>query len=188
MHNMDGFFVAKFKVEKRTKKTAEAAEKDEDGATETAPQAFAFDEEEDKAIIEGMSFLCVIVYAWLTRVRRVEVGVEAQEHEGQGSSCTCPPKSCRCRSVIYLRTYHTIQHYTRHDARLPDLRSDLPVLRDCISVKYVSWSAFSLARSSVTSFQTYDECFVSNFPFSCRRHIASRHSILKIANVSQAKS
>ncbi|GJE87185.1 NOL1/NOP2/sun family putative RNA methylase [Phanerochaete sordida] len=51
VHNMDGFFVAKFKVEKRTKKPAGAQQAGgaEDG--DTAP-AFAFDDEADKAIIE----------------------------------------------------------------------------------------------------------------------------------------
>lgn len=52
VHNMDGFFVAKFKVDRRSKK---AAEKDVEGEADAKPVAFAFDEEEDKAIIEGAS-------------------------------------------------------------------------------------------------------------------------------------
>ena len=51
MHNMDGFFVAKFKVEKRVKRPAE---KDaEDGVTDGVQEMFAFNEEEDRALIEG---------------------------------------------------------------------------------------------------------------------------------------
>lgn len=52
VHNMDGFFVAKFKVDRRSKKVAE---KDAEGGADAKPAAFAFDEEEDKAIIEGAS-------------------------------------------------------------------------------------------------------------------------------------
>ena len=51
VHNMDGFFVAKFKVERRSKRPADkdAAEGDAEGVQE----AFAFDDEADKALIEG---------------------------------------------------------------------------------------------------------------------------------------
>lgn len=49
VHNMDGFFVAKFKVEKRSKKPATQQADEAEG--EAAP-AFAFDDEADKAIIE----------------------------------------------------------------------------------------------------------------------------------------
>lgn len=55
VHNMDGFFVAKFKVEKRTKKPVEAKGADaaaDDEVEETAP-AFAFNDDEDKVYIEG---------------------------------------------------------------------------------------------------------------------------------------
>ena len=58
VHNMDGFYVAKFKVEKRSKVTkpeavADAAV-DADEATE-AGEAFAFNDAEDKQYIEGES-------------------------------------------------------------------------------------------------------------------------------------
>lgn len=58
VHNMDGFYVAKFKVEKRSKVTkpeavADAAV-DADEATE-AGEAFAFNDAEDKHYIEGES-------------------------------------------------------------------------------------------------------------------------------------
>ncbi|EKM55378.1 uncharacterized protein PHACADRAFT_255965 [Phanerochaete carnosa HHB-10118-sp] len=49
VHNMDGFFVAKFKVERRTKKAAAQSADEPEGE---AASAFAFDDEADKAIIE----------------------------------------------------------------------------------------------------------------------------------------
>ena len=73
VHNMDGFYVAKFKVERRAKapKAAEAAEEDgEAEGVEGAPFA-AFDEEEDKAYIEGECFLrerCAAHRGLMTRV------------------------------------------------------------------------------------------------------------------------
>lgn len=60
VHNMDGFYVAKIKVEKRQKKPADQKEDDEmegvvlteDGLAKEADD-IKFDEEEDKAYIEG---------------------------------------------------------------------------------------------------------------------------------------
>jgi 25S rRNA (cytosine2870-C5)-methyltransferase len=58
VHNMDGFFVAKFKVERRTKRPAE---KDaEDGVADGGQEMFAFNDEEDKALIEGVSLSFVV--------------------------------------------------------------------------------------------------------------------------------
>lgn len=55
VNNMDGFFVAKFKVEKR-KKTSVAAkeEADRDVAMEDGVEKIAFDDDEDQMYIEGM--------------------------------------------------------------------------------------------------------------------------------------
>ena len=56
VHNMDGFFVAKFKVERRAKQTKDADEGDAKVAgaeTEDATASLGFDDEEDKQYIEG---------------------------------------------------------------------------------------------------------------------------------------
>jgi len=64
-HNMDGFFVAKFKVEKRVPKKGAAAEEDDDeptGVTEDGEPIKAssstFNDPTDQAIIEGEWELC----------------------------------------------------------------------------------------------------------------------------------
>ena len=63
VHNMDGFFVAKFKVEKKAKmprvneKDEEGIQVDEDSVMqgiETRIQATAFDSDEDRPYLEGM--------------------------------------------------------------------------------------------------------------------------------------
>ena len=59
VHNMDGFFVAKFKVERRSKALPE---RDADAAGAAgAQEAFAFDDEADRALIEGkcLAKLCI---------------------------------------------------------------------------------------------------------------------------------
>ncbi|KAH8106713.1 NOL1/NOP2/sun family RNA met [Cristinia sonorae] len=61
MHNMDGFFVAKFKVEKRGKKQQKKEEEDEEDGEKgksgveggVGGEAFAFDDAEDKPYLEG---------------------------------------------------------------------------------------------------------------------------------------
>jgi ribosomal RNA methyltransferase Nop2 len=76
VHNMDGFFVAKFKVEKRSKALAVAREKeaveepvlvDEEFMKDvivTTPAFKGFDAEEDRPYLEGSPFfiLCVALY------------------------------------------------------------------------------------------------------------------------------
>lgn len=59
VHNMDGFFVAKFKVERRAKGAAAAAAKEADAAkgeagVDEAMEDVHFDPEEDKPYLEGM--------------------------------------------------------------------------------------------------------------------------------------
>lgn len=67
VHNMDGFFVAKFKVEKRTKapKTDENEEEavrvDEEEGHTNGIGATTFDSDEDQAYLEGM----LLISFWL---------------------------------------------------------------------------------------------------------------------------
>lgn len=55
VHNMDGFFVAKFKVEKRSKRPVEGkgAQADDAGDAVEATAEFAFNAEEDDVLIQG---------------------------------------------------------------------------------------------------------------------------------------
>ncbi|KAI0818552.1 NOL1/NOP2/sun family-domain-containing protein [Irpex lacteus] len=59
VHNMDGFFVAKFKVERRTKKVEKDDAGDAGEGEKEAVGTFAFDAEEDKEYIEG-EYLCIL--------------------------------------------------------------------------------------------------------------------------------
>jgi ribosomal RNA methyltransferase Nop2 len=67
VHNMDGFFVAKFKVEKRAKvpkaneKEDEHVEVDEEfmQGVEGGIEATAFDSDEDQPYLEGKQFILV---------------------------------------------------------------------------------------------------------------------------------
>lgn len=58
VHNMDGFFVAKFKVERRTKKVEKDDAGDVGEGQKEAVGTFAFDAEEDKEYIEG-EYFCI---------------------------------------------------------------------------------------------------------------------------------
>ncbi len=59
VHNMDGFYVAKFKVERRTKVTKPDAEAGPAGEVDVAMdgESIAFNDDEDKQYIEGASSL-----------------------------------------------------------------------------------------------------------------------------------
>ncbi|KAG2741178.1 hypothetical protein P692DRAFT_20822345 [Suillus brevipes Sb2] len=65
VHNMDGFYVAKFKVEKRAKIKAGTQEAGSTNAVDADEQQedVGFDSDEDKAFIEGMSINFVIYIA-----------------------------------------------------------------------------------------------------------------------------
>lgn len=63
VHNMDGFFVAKFKVEKRTKKPTEGKTADAaDDVAEEATTDFTFNDDEDKVYIAGMWLLSTVIF------------------------------------------------------------------------------------------------------------------------------
>lgn len=69
VHNMDGFYVAKFKVEKRTKSTTvEDANVDLepismviDETSKKVEEDVGFDSEEDRPYLEGQFFICMFL-------------------------------------------------------------------------------------------------------------------------------
>ena len=66
VHNMDGFFVAKFKVEKRTKvkssSTGDAGTVTDQVIDTVMEEDVGFDSEEDKKYIEGLFIKLVLCY------------------------------------------------------------------------------------------------------------------------------
>ena len=150
VHNMDGFFVAKFKVERRTKKGAAAGERDAEDGAEAQAAAFAFDDAADAAIIEGAYALACLVRMlyrhsrWLFFLSRGEVGAEAQEHEGQGPARACAHKSCPSRgSMIYTQvTIHTHILYNIHTLRILYFSSlcAVPRVRPCARHRFYVWA------------------------------------------------
>lgn len=112
VHNMDGFYVAKFKVEKRAKKTAEDAEElvmpskvvVEEGEDEHKEEEVGFDSDEDRPYLESAFnwfLLCPVDadYCWLFR------GEEAT-HESERSASASSDKSSGCyRQNCYLIYY-----------------------------------------------------------------------------------
>jgi len=64
VHNMDGFFVAKFKVMKRGKQAKEEDEVENDISMndDVAQQDIQFDEDEDKGFIQGKSMPVIVVH------------------------------------------------------------------------------------------------------------------------------
>jgi 16S rRNA methyltransferase RsmB/F len=85
VHNMDGFFVAKFKVAKRAKQAkGEDEEKNEIVMDEDVPpQDIQFDEMEDEEYIQGKS---VPVLVHRLAAHRVYRG-QAEAIEGEGTPC-----------------------------------------------------------------------------------------------------
>lgn len=108
VHNMDGFYVAKFRVEKRSKVTEAAQEKEadepvlvDDEFKQDVPQVTftGFDDEEDRPYLEGTLSCCSSGKCCvdLTYSRRGE----ANTHEGERTASTsavegCPPFGERC--------------------------------------------------------------------------------------------
>lgn len=125
VHNMDGFFVAKFKVEKRTKKLTEAQE---DAAAEAGnvAHAFAFDDAEDAPYIEGVLFL-LVRSASVRLAKFVVCRGEAEELEGQGPARAPTPKSCTCNSnsmmyqlsTMFSTCVYALYRITAHVAVFP---------------------------------------------------------------------
>jgi 25S rRNA (cytosine2870-C5)-methyltransferase len=74
VHNMDGFFVAKFRVTKRTKQAKEQDEVENDISMkeDVARQDVQFDEEEDKGYIQGKSMVVFVRGSRLYRPYRIQ--------------------------------------------------------------------------------------------------------------------
>jgi 25S rRNA (cytosine2870-C5)-methyltransferase len=88
VHNMDGFYVAKFKVEKRKKVAEKDMDVDEPAATSTASRVEAkevemsgFASDEDAKIIEGERPVANFVLGWLL-TREIEGKRKAMKRRG----------------------------------------------------------------------------------------------------------
>jgi ribosomal RNA methyltransferase Nop2 len=84
VHNMDGFFVAKFKVTKRAKQAEQDSEEKNDILMDedVAPQNVQFDEREDEEHIRG-AWICTAV---LMRGSQYNRG-QTEAIKGEGSPC-----------------------------------------------------------------------------------------------------
>jgi ribosomal RNA methyltransferase Nop2 len=87
VHNMDGFFVAKFRVTKRGKQAREEDEVENAISMneDVAQQGIQFDEDEDKGYIQGKS-MPVIVH-----VRDLECPAEAKRKRLKAKGLRVPP-------------------------------------------------------------------------------------------------
>lgn len=106
VHNMDGFYVAKFKVEKRAK-VKKADEEDEEEAEDMVVQEdgevsmepkVTFDAEEDKPYLEGKN----IVSYFGSSLTGFDHRGDAETHESQGF--TPDTTDSQGYSVVYLQT------------------------------------------------------------------------------------
>ena len=107
VHNMDGFFVAKFKVEKRSKALVVAREAveepvlvDEEFTKDiilTTPAFKGFDAEEDRPYLEGSPPFFMTIYVYQRLNRRGET----EAYEGQGSASAPSIKSHTAVSESY---------------------------------------------------------------------------------------
>ncbi|KJA27542.1 hypothetical protein HYPSUDRAFT_944453 [Hypholoma sublateritium FD-334 SS-4] len=112
VHNMDGFFVAKFRVEKRAKNASEPAQVDEpvlvdeEFKTELVPQSDfkGFDAEEDRPYLEGMSPIALRTLRALTApvFRLVFCRGETDPHEGEGPA-SAPAQDRGAKSISRRR-------------------------------------------------------------------------------------
>lgn len=85
VHNMDGFFVAKFKVEKRSKVQQGSKAVDElDVELPASEEDVAFDSEEDRPFIKG-SHIAFVGFRFLLMLVTTLRG-KAKTDEGEGSS------------------------------------------------------------------------------------------------------
>ena len=114
VHNMDGFFVAKFKVEKRSKALVEAVEEpvlvDAEFTKDiilTTPAFEGFDAEEDRPYLEGPPPFSMAIYLY----QQLNCRGETEAYEGQGSasapsikSYTAVSESCGGRSINMCQT------------------------------------------------------------------------------------
>lgn len=107
VHNMDGFYVAKLKVERRTKNTTASASRDVDeGPVEVIEEDgtvlkgdSGFDEEADKPFIEGA--LATLWTSSVTSNKSADLRGEKKANEGQGPPG--PLSKARCyRLIMYF--------------------------------------------------------------------------------------
>jgi hypothetical protein len=119
VHNMDGFYVAKFKVERKAK-TRVAADDDEqvdsnvvieeeEQKSDSGKEHVSFDPEEDKPYLHGMHtfspwvLLVDLVYSCRGGKEAYEIQRLASPTSDEGSVCYCPERRCLMCSMPCLR-------------------------------------------------------------------------------------
>jgi 16S rRNA methyltransferase RsmB/F len=112
VNNMDGFFVAKLKVEKRKKGVARGGgqqskngdvEVDEEGA---AGGAGGFDDEEDRVYIEGGPKMTNLRIRFTDAILLVVHRVETQKYEKEGFACSTQDPACFRNLMVQTWTLH----------------------------------------------------------------------------------
>jgi len=110
VHNMDGFYVAKFKVEKKAKIRVAADDdeqvdskvviEEEEQKSDSGKEHVTFDPEEDKPYLYGMyafspcALLVDLLYSRRGNKEAYEIQRPASPTSDEGSVCYCP--ECRC--------------------------------------------------------------------------------------------
>lgn len=89
VHNMDGFFVAKFKVTRRAKQAEEQEERSDPVVDEDVLQDVQFDENEDERYIHGQS-----PHNRGSGLRLTSFRVKTEAAEGERSSCYTSESCC----------------------------------------------------------------------------------------------
>ena len=93
VHNMDGFFVAKFRITKRAKQAKEEGEVEKDTLMDgdVVQKDVQFDEDEDKDYIHGTFMLVFKRCRWLTGHNSLHFTLHRGQEEtakGEGSPCS----------------------------------------------------------------------------------------------------
>jgi hypothetical protein len=121
VHNMDGFFVAKFKVGKRLKKKDADVEdvkmKDVEETVEGGQEAVGFDPNEDKPFLEGKDLagrLCLnIVDSLSFLIRRIETEISQVERYSRTPADYHSSRSGRIRSIPVMYSFLLVIHWAK---------------------------------------------------------------------------
>lgn len=118
VHNMDGFYVAKFKVERKGKTRvvvddneqvdSKVVIEEEEQKSDSGKEHVSFDPEEDKPYLHGMCNFsqCLLLVELVYLCRGDEEAYEIQRPASPASdegACCCPKRRCLMCSMPYLQ-------------------------------------------------------------------------------------